>query len=201
MLIRKLFKFEGAHVVRDCSSLRCKESIHGHSYRVEVKFRSYHVDNGQMVMDFGLMKTTIKEFIDAFDHTYVMWNREKKEYKDFIKENSLRWIELPVSPSAEMFAVMFYAVVARILWQTKFTNGERGIILHSVRVHETDTGWAEAFEEDYLNLWNWNLGAIKISDQIKDEWKDSNMWDKILSGSPNMFVNPEVDLKYVTKED
>ncbi|HCN16273.1 MAG TPA: 6-carboxytetrahydropterin synthase QueD, partial [Moraxellaceae bacterium] len=34
MRIRKLFKFENAHIVRNCSSDRCKYSIHGHSYQI-----------------------------------------------------------------------------------------------------------------------------------------------------------------------
>ena len=59
MIIRKLFKFEGAHIVRDCSSDRCKKSIHGHSYLAEVKFKASHLDNAGMVLDFGLMKSTI----------------------------------------------------------------------------------------------------------------------------------------------
>ena len=36
MLIRKLYGFENAHIVRNCSSDRCRRSIHGHSYKVEV---------------------------------------------------------------------------------------------------------------------------------------------------------------------
>ena len=76
MIIRKLFKFEGAHIVRNCSSVRCKKSIHGHSYVVEVFFSSDGFDNGMMVMDFGLMKGTIKDFIDGFDHAYSMWDKE-----------------------------------------------------------------------------------------------------------------------------
>ena len=44
MIIRKLFKFEGAHIVRDCSSDRCKFSIHGHSYVVEVFLTSDKLD-------------------------------------------------------------------------------------------------------------------------------------------------------------
>jgi len=35
MLIRKLFRFENAHIVRNCSSDRCSRSLHGHSYVVE----------------------------------------------------------------------------------------------------------------------------------------------------------------------
>ncbi|HIC43651.1 MAG TPA: 6-carboxytetrahydropterin synthase QueD, partial [Sulfurimonas sp.] len=55
MLIRKLFKFENAHIVRGCSTQKCRSSIHGHSYEIEVLFESNFLDNGQMVYDFGLM--------------------------------------------------------------------------------------------------------------------------------------------------
>ncbi|MBY0444649.1 MAG: 6-carboxytetrahydropterin synthase, partial [Burkholderiales bacterium] len=44
MLIRKLFKFENAHIVRNCSSERCRSSIHGHSYRVEVLLEANALD-------------------------------------------------------------------------------------------------------------------------------------------------------------
>ena len=64
MIIRKLFKFENAHIVRKCTSTRCSESIHGHSYKVEVLTKSNFLDNGQMVYDFGLMKGYIKDLID-----------------------------------------------------------------------------------------------------------------------------------------
>ena len=107
MIIRKQFKFEGAHLVRNCSSERCKKSIHGHSYIVEVFLESYYLDNGQMVVDFGLLKGTIKDFLDSFDHTYSIWDEEKDEFKGFMKSNSARWVEMPVSPSAEMYSLMF----------------------------------------------------------------------------------------------
>ncbi len=74
MIIRKLFKFENAHVVRGCSTQRCRASIHGHSYKVEVLFESKYLDNGQMVYDFGLMKRGMKELIDSFDHGVAIWD-------------------------------------------------------------------------------------------------------------------------------
>lgn len=194
MIIRKKFTFQGAHIVRDCSSERCKKSIHGHSYVVEIFLESSYIDNGQMVVDFGLLKGTIKDFIDSFDHAYSMWTREKDDFKDFIESHSERWIEMPVSPSAEMYSLMFYAVINAILKNTEFNNGERGVTLHSVRVHETDTGYAESFERDYNRLWQYDLGSIIISDKIKSEWKDPEMWDKLLEGK--MFINPIVELKY-----
>lgn len=179
MIIRKLFKFEGAHIVRNCSSVRCKKSIHGHSYVVEVFFSSDGFDNGMMVMDFGLMKGTIKDFIDGFDHAYSMWNKESLEFKEFMKTNSDRWIEMPVSPSAEAYSLMFFKVIDSIVQATIFNNGEKNVRLQSVRVHETTTGYAESFRED-LDWTNFRLEDIKISNSIKSEWHDPEMYDKLL---------------------
>jgi 6-pyruvoyltetrahydropterin/6-carboxytetrahydropterin synthase len=190
MIIRKQFKFEGAHIVRNCSSIRCKQSIHGHSYVVEVFFTADGLDNGQMVMDFGLMKHTIGNFIDSFDHTYTAWNLETQEFKDFMIKNSSRYIEMPVSPSAEALSLMFLFVLDKIVKNTEFNNGEEGVRITSVRVHETTTGYAESFQDD-LVYFPYELSDIHISDEIKSEWKDPDMWNKLLNGVP--FVNPVVE--------
>lgn len=189
MIIRKQFKFEGAHIVRNCSSDRCKFSIHGHSYVVEVFFTANGLDNGQMIMDFGLMKNTIGQFIDSFDHAYTAWNKEPLEFKKFMTENSARYIEMPVSPSAEALSLMFLFVLDKIVKNTEFNNGEVGAAISSVRVHETTTGYAESFIDD-LHMFPYQLSDIHISDDIKREWKDPEMWDKLISGIK--FLNPVV---------
>ena len=124
MIIRKQFKFEGAHIVRGCSSTRCKYSIHGHSYIVEVFFTGTGLDNGQMIVDFGLMKGTIGDFVDSFDHAYSMWTRESDEFKEFIYNNSDRYIDMPVSPSAEAYALMMFKVIDTIVNNTEYNNGD-----------------------------------------------------------------------------
>ena len=80
MRIRKLFKFENAHIVRNCSSERCKHSIHGHSYQIELILEAKRLDHGQMVYDFGLLKSSIKDIIDSFDHAICFWNKDDPEY-------------------------------------------------------------------------------------------------------------------------
>jgi len=115
MIIRKLFKFENAHIVRDCSSKRCKYSLHGHSYKVEVLLESNYLDNGQMVYDFGLTKLYIKELIDSFDHSITLWSGDEKSYIEDMKKHSQRWVELPVSPSAEQFSRVIFLMVERVL--------------------------------------------------------------------------------------
>lgn len=198
MIIRKKFTFEGAHIVRNCSSDRCKKSLHGHSYVVEVFLTSKGFDNGMMVYDFGLMKGTIKDFVDSFDHAQSIWTVEKEEDKNFFKQYGLRWIEMPVSPSAEGYALMFTYAIDKILKNTKFANGEQGVKIHAVRVHETTTGYAEATMDDVIAYIESNVESqyqlairnIVFSDQIKQEWKDPEMWDKLWEGE--MFDNPEI---------
>lgn len=183
MLIRKLFKFENAHIVRDCSTQRCSENIHGHSYKIEVLLESNYLDDGQMVYDFGLTKRYIKELIDSFDHAITLWSKDDKNYVDAMKTYSNRWVELPVSPSAEQFSRVIYLMVERVLACTDMQNGEREVTLHSIIVHETDTGYAQGFKEDaHSEL----MGIIKLEDivfspQVQSEWSDNKLWDKLLN--------------------
>ena len=189
MIIRKLFKFENAHIVRGCSSDRCKYSLHGHSYKVEVLVEAHALDHGQMVYDFGLFKTTIKEFIDSFDHATAFWDRDDEEYIAFIKKHSKRWVALPVSPSAEQFSRVIFMLVDEILGHTVMKNGEQGVKVHSIIVHETDTGYAQCFKEDSINEAMGKLDHERIifSPQVCSEWSDPLMWEKLKSGE--MFVN------------
>jgi 6-pyruvoyltetrahydropterin/6-carboxytetrahydropterin synthase len=68
-----MFKFENAHIVRGCSTIKCSKSLHGHSYQVEVLFESNFLDNAQMVYDFGLMKQNIYDLVEMFDHAVTIW--------------------------------------------------------------------------------------------------------------------------------
>ena len=103
MLIRKLFRFENAHIVRNCSSDRCSRSIHGHSYQVEILLEAHALDNGQMIYDFGLLKGHVKDLIDSFDHAVAFWDKDNAEYIAFCKQFSARWISLPVSPASSVY--------------------------------------------------------------------------------------------------
>ena len=191
MIIRKLFKFENAHIVRNCSTRRCSENIHGHSYKVEVLLESNYLDNGHMVYDFGLTKLYIKEFIDSFDHAITLWSKDNKEYINDMKKHSNRWIELPVSPSAEQFSRIFFVAIDKILNLTKMQNCEKEVKLNSIIVHETDTGYAQCFRED---AYNENMGIINIDDiifsnQIKKEWSQENFWEKVKNS--DILITPK----------
>ena len=191
MLIRKLFKFENAHIVRDCSTQRCSENIHGHSYKIEVLLESNYLDDGQMVYDFGLTKLYIKELIDSFDHAITLWYKDDKSYIEAMKKHSNRWIELPVSPSAEQFSRVIYLMVERVLACTDMQNGEREVKLHSIIVHETETGYAQGFKEDAHSeeMGKIALEDILFSEQVQSEWSDTKLWDKLLNHI--LITNPK----------
>ncbi|ENU09085.1 6-pyruvoyl trahydropterin synthase family protein [Acinetobacter calcoaceticus] len=195
MLIRKLFKFENAHVVRNCTSDRCKRSIHGHSYKVELLLKASKLDHGQMVYDFGLLKGVIKDLIDSFDHAICFWEKDDSQYIDACQTFSARWISLPVSPSAEQFSRIFFYLAQQVLQSTITQNGEGDVEVYSVIVHETDTGYAQSFIEDIHNeqMGILSLDGIVFSEQIQIEWANPQMYEDLKKGMK--FNNPQVDLQ------
>ncbi|WP_462322614.1 6-pyruvoyl trahydropterin synthase family protein [Halochromatium sp.] len=181
MLIRKLFKFENAHSVRGCSTRRCSHSIHGHSYKVELLLEAHAFDNGQMVYDFGLLKRLVHDLIDAFDHSVALWSGDDPDYLDAMRAHSERWVLIPVSPSAEQFSRLFFRLVDTALSLADRTNGEADLRLHSVIVHETETGYAHCFREDADNprMGRIDLAAIQFAPAILAQWRDPGFFDRL----------------------
>ncbi|MGE4294208.1 MAG: 6-pyruvoyl tetrahydropterin synthase family protein [Campylobacterales bacterium] len=180
MIIRKLFKFENAHIVRGCLTERCRESIHGHSYKVELLLEAGALDHGQMVMDFSRVKTLVKELIDSFDHSVAIWREDSPEYIEAMKRLSKRWVVLPVSPSAEQFARVILMMADRVISAAEAINGEGAVQVHSVIVHETETGYAQAFKADVNNpkMGLLNPAEFEFSRGVRDEWSDPLLWEK-----------------------
>ena len=176
MKIRKEFKVESAHIVRNCTSHRCSHSIHGHSAVIEVFLEGCKLDNAGMLYDFGLMKGTVKEFIDSMDHCYILCKYDDPEFKEFIKSACDRWIELPFNPSAECLSMFIHYWINHILNYTEMNNGEGRVTCSGVRYHETATGWAESSNEDIvLGAWKQEWRQIEnyeFSEGVKKDWSE-----------------------------
>jgi len=190
MIIRKLFKFENAHIVRGCSTVKCRSSLHGHSYKVEMLFESNFLDHGQMVYDFGLMKRNMKDLVESFDHAITLWSGDDVTYLRDMKRHSSRWVELPVSPSAEQFSRVIFVMIEKLLFLTSTQNGEQEVKLHSIIVHETETGYAQCFKEDAHSkeMGEIDLASIEFSQAVIDNFKDPQLLSKILANES--FINP-----------
>ena len=196
MIIRKLYKFEASHIVRNCSSDRCKYSVHGHSFRVELFLTADKLDDGQMVYDFGLLKGTVKDFLDGFDHASLFWDKESTTYAKAVKDNSKRWVQLPVSPTAEQLTRVIFVAVQALLDQTDKVNGDESARVKSVILHETETGYAQCFRQDAYDagMGEIDLKRVVWSQAVKDEWREPKMWDKLVSGGRFKNVKPEVQI-------
>ncbi len=144
-----------------------------------------------MVYDFGLMKQNMKVLIDSFDHAITLWDKDDKSYVEDMKRNSDRWVQLPVSPSAEQFSRVLFVMMDMLLKATNSINGEKEVKLHSVIVHETETGYAQGFEADAYSelMGKIDPEQIVFSEGVKADWHDVGLWDKVRSGV--RFTNPD----------
>lgn len=144
-----------------------------------------------MVYDFGLMKQNMKALIDGFDHAITLWDKDDSSYVEDMKRNSDRWVQLPVSPSAEQFSRVLFVMMDMLLKATNSINGEKEVKLHSVIVHETETGYAQGFEVDAYSelMGKIDPEQIVFSDGVKADWHDVGLWDKVRAGV--RFTNPD----------
>lgn len=183
MLIRKKYRVEMGHIVRNCSSDRCAHSMHGHSAVIEVLLYGEKLDNAGMLYDFGLLKGSVKEFIDMFDHCYVFWDKDDPEYIASIKKFCNRWVSLPFNPTAEMLSMMFMDAINNIIRGTKQLNGEDpGLRCCGVIYHETESGFAYCDEDDIVEIWyEDNLTGMKFSPVLTKQIEDSS-WRSIWLG-------------------
>lgn len=190
MIIRKRFRVESSHVVRNCTSERCSHSHHGHSAVIDVFFEGRHLDNAQMLMDFGLMKGAIKDWIDSMDHCALICTKDDPEYVEFFKKFNDRYILIPFNPSAEMLSIFIMHYINRILDNTQFHNGEDRVRCVNVEYNETVTGMARCDVVDETINWNdkWD-DEIVFSEGVKRDWSQS-LKDFIETGK--YIINPVI---------
>ncbi|MCD4745377.1 MAG: 6-carboxytetrahydropterin synthase [Bacteroidales bacterium] len=142
--LTKEFKFEMAHALLNYDG-PCK-NIHGHSYELIVTVIGKPVNNENstkngMVIDFSHLKSIVnKNIISEFDHALVLNNQIEK--KIFEKGHSIfdKLIFVDYQPTSENLLIDF---VKRI--NNKLPDN---ISLHSMKLRETVTSYAEWYAED-----------------------------------------------------
>lgn len=143
--LTKEFSFEAAHAL-DGYDGPCRE-IHGHSYRlfVTVKGRPATGDGDPkcgMVMDFGVLKGIVnEEIVSRFDHALVLRaTQHDASLRAMLAERFGNIVTVDYQPTCENMLGDFARRIARRL------PGD--VELHSLRLHETATSFAEWFAED-----------------------------------------------------
>ena len=95
---------------------------------------------------------------------------------------------MPINPTAEQYALMFLYLIDKILSNTKMKNNEKGVTVSSVKVHETDTGYALAERKD-LSLIDYDINDFEFSEGVKVDWTDPKMLEKV--NGEGEFINPD----------
>lgn len=138
--VRKLFKFEAAHILESSYSLDC-QNIHGHSYEVEVILKSKKLNKDGMVCDFGELKDAISSIFMDYDHSIIIPKSLAEKVNGFLTKHT---IIVDWNPTAENMAKYFYGMIK----EEMLVYGFEDVKLHKVIVHETKTGWASYQENN-----------------------------------------------------
>ncbi|WP_139957367.1 6-pyruvoyl trahydropterin synthase family protein [Flavicella sediminum] len=143
--ITKQFDFETGHALYGYDG-KCR-NVHGHSYKLSVTVIGTPIEDQNdvkygMVIDFKDLKVIVKdEIVDKFDHATVFnKNTPHVELAHELEKRGHSVILVDYQPTSEMMLVDFAQKI-----NAKIPSS---IKLHSLRLQETGTSYAEWFASD-----------------------------------------------------
>ncbi|MFI3258828.1 MAG: 6-carboxytetrahydropterin synthase [Rikenellaceae bacterium] len=145
--LTKEFSFETAHALQGYSGA-CRD-IHGHSYRLFVTVVGEPIEdvesaNYGMVIDFGRLKGIVNEqVVSRLDHAFVL--RQSAESEAVVEAIGAVYRNVVLThyqPTCENMLADFAHRIASQL--------PAGVELHSLKLHETATSFAEWYRDDNL---------------------------------------------------
>lgn len=142
--VTKEFSFEMAHALRNYDG-PCK-NVHGHSYKLFVTLCGTPVNDREnpkngMVIDFSDLKKIVrKEIIDVFDHGLAISGDYDSEKLESFKRLFGNTIITKYQPTCENMVADFALRISKRL--------PAGVSLHSLKLYETATSFAEWYASD-----------------------------------------------------
>lgn len=143
--ITKQFSFETGHALYGYDG-KCK-NVHGHSYKLSVTVIGKPITDTSnvkfgMVIDFSDLKKIVKEeIVDVFDHATVFnKNTPHVELAAELQSRGHHVILVNYQPTSENMVIDFAQKIKSRL--------PEAIALHSLRLQETETSFAEWYASD-----------------------------------------------------
>jgi len=121
---------------------------HGHSRRVEFVLEAENLDQNDMVCDFKIVKETMADFLDQYDHAICV-NTDDPKYADLKSSYGDRVVGFTkTDPTTEVIAKTVYENFRDRLAEYAAKPNLRyplrdSLKIVSVRVWETSSSWAE----------------------------------------------------------
>lgn len=138
--ITKQFTFETGHALYGYDG-KCR-NVHGHSYKLSVTVIGIPITDTSnvklgMVIDFGDLKKIVKEeIVEPFDHATVFnKNTPHMELAKELKDRGHKVILADYQPTSENMVIDFASKIK--------TRLSKEIQLHSIKLRETETAFAE----------------------------------------------------------
>jgi 6-pyruvoyltetrahydropterin/6-carboxytetrahydropterin synthase len=129
-------EFDAAHRVVGHEG-KCKH-LHGHRYALEATFASKTLDNIGRVVDFGVIKELLGQWIDDhWDHTTILYDKDKPLGKAISDITNQKIFYLSANPTAENMAEYIINTVCPDLF------GNMPIECVRIRLYETPNCYAE----------------------------------------------------------
>lgn len=154
-VIIKKFKTETAHIVRNAFTKRC-QTLHGHSGLWELYVNGPISEETGMVIDFKALQP-IKDLIDKFDHSTVLWSKEEETIKYFFLNNFSRILITNKNCTAENMARLVLKYSNEIIKE----NFGKEYSVVKVKLWETESGCAEATEYDENDIFSYEQLNLK----------------------------------------
>lgn len=142
--VTKEFSFEMAHALWNYDG-PCR-NVHGHSYRLFVTLSGIPLNNPQnpkngMIIDFSDLKRIVKdEIVNVFDHAITVSVDYEKEKLEMFKSLFGNVNIVDYQPTCENLVADFAQRIKKHL--------PVNVKLHSLRLYETGTSYAEWFASD-----------------------------------------------------
>ncbi len=143
--ITKQFSFETGHALYGYDG-KCR-NVHGHSYKLSVTVIGSPITDTEnvkfgMVIDFSDLKKIVKEeIVNVFDHATVFnKNTPHVELARELEKRGHNVLLVNYQPTSEMMIIDFAEKIKKHL--------PKNINLHSLKLQETDTSYAEWYADD-----------------------------------------------------
>ncbi|MEG1635746.1 MAG: 6-carboxytetrahydropterin synthase [Rikenellaceae bacterium] len=143
--VTKEFSFEMAHALENYDG-SCRH-VHGHSYKLFVTVAgtpSANINDPKfgMVIDFGQLKKIVNtNIVDRYDHALVLRETSDNSELYYSIRAHFEKVELvDYQPTCENMIVRFSQVISKEL--------PLNVELYSLKLHETQTSYAEWYAQD-----------------------------------------------------
>ncbi len=143
--VTKEFSFEMAHALENYDGA-CKH-IHGHSYKLFVTVKGSPINDTSnpkhgMVIDFGQLKRIVNsQIVERYDHALILRDTPQKSELHKAMQQEFEKVELvDYQPTCENMIALFSELIMAEL--------PTHVTLHSLKLHETETSYAQWYAQD-----------------------------------------------------